>query len=664
MEISKIRLKIGNQFGLTVFGLFLSSLAALAQSPSIHFSASTDAQQISLGESVVLTLTVRSEGDAGAGEPSFDAPDFDIGQQSSSISMSSQYDSSTGQMTTLTEKSIQILLQARQQGQFKISNVQMKAGGQIFKAPDLSVVVGTSGKSQQAPQLNQRGGSNRFQFRSGISRGRREPDATGSKILVKAEADRKVAFKGQRVIISYYLYHQPKVFNVQLDQFPILSGFLREDLDSLAMGQNLESEEVKLNGEIFERSLLARYAAYPVSEGQLTIDPVAVKYQYLDARRRNRLGWGEDEDPFFGFFHQVAPKVGSGKSDPFTIQALPLPQAGRPTDFSGGVGEFNLLSMVDKYEVRANEAMTLTLKIEGSGNIATLEAPRTQWPNGVELYDTQGRALPNHGGTGAKVFEFLLIPRTPGLMTLPPLQLSFFDPDKKTYYTRATEPIDIRVLDPLPGSNPPPPKNSNLSQHTSAQTHPGGDPIGAGASGLIKEVVRGWLPPEKTTGDGLALPIWRYLYWASLLSLAYFAGWVIFDEIRARGKSSSSVFQKWSQLQSLSPEVIAKAQFTELAQYYETLSEALLQTVDDLYSTRARSTSRSDLQPILLNAPGFSQELWGRLSRLLEFADLVRFAGSSGAISEENARSGLAEMIKEAQMMMKEMSSARRTIKK
>ncbi len=663
MEISAIKPKTGKKMRILGLGIFFSALPALAQSPAVSFSATTDTQQVALGDSLVLTLTVRSEGDAGAGEPSFEAPDFDVGQQSSSISMSSQYDSSTGQMATVTEKSIQVLLHPRKQGKFKISHLQMKSGNQPLKAPDVQVWVGPPGKTQFSSRVSQnaplRLRSRGMSFRGRDPRGRNERAEGGSKILIKAEVDRQTAYKGQKVIVSYYIYHQPRVFNVQMDQFPVLTGFLREDLDSLAMGQNLESEQVKLNGETFSRSLLARYAAYPVSEGQLIIDPVAVKYNYLEGGSRNALGLSPDQDPFFGFFNQMAPKVGSGQSDPLTVQVAPLPQEGRPEDFSGGVGEFNLVSLVDKYEVRANEAMTLTLKVEGNGNLTSLQAPQGQWPSQVELFDTHGRALPSRGGTGAKVFEFLLIPRKPGELILPSLKFSFFDPDKKVYYTRATEPITIHVLDPLPGSentviqSPALPKAASQSTDASVQS-----------STLKKDGVRGWLPPEKPSLDSMALPVWRYLYGLSVVAMIYFLGWVCWDQIRRKARSSSPVLKDWSRVQSLSPEVIGKAQFQELIQYYETLSDTLLQTIDDLYSTSARSTPRAELQAILRGAPGFSEDLWVRLIRLLDFADLVRFAGSSGAVSEENTRMSLREKISEAQAIIREMRSTRKTPKK
>ncbi len=657
METNKLKPRIGKklEWMLLFWGLILPDV--WAQSPSIQFSATTDSRSISINDSLVLTLSVKSEGDTGAGEPSFDAPDFDIGQQSNSMSMSAHFDYNTSQMVSVTERAVQVLLRPKRQGQVKISHIQMKSGNQIFKAPDIFVMVGASGQSSKSAQGYPQG---QLTFRG---RGLRPRDprardirsSVGSKIFVRAEVDRTTAYKGQKVLVSYYIYHQPRISSVQIEQFPTLTGFLREDLSPMALGQALESQEVKFNGEVFERSLLARYAAYPVTEGQLTVEPVAVKYVYLEGRRRNSLGWGEDEDPFFGFFSQPIEKMGKGKSEPLTVTVVPIPQEGRPTDFSGGVGQFNLISMVDKYEVRANEAMTLTLKVEGNGNLSSLQAPQGKWPSQVELYDTHGRSLPSQGDSGAKVFEFLLIPRSPGQLVLPSLQLTFFDPDKKSYYTKTTEPIEVRVLDPLPGSASLPPKASEVKASAANPSEQVDQTSGMGNLGGKKEQLRGWLPPERHSADSVPLPVWRYLYWASLLALVYFAGWVVWDLVQRKSNASSLVFKEWSKLQNLGSDEIAKANYPELVRYYEILSDALLQTVDEVYATSARATSRSDLQGILLAMPGFSQELWVRLSRVLDFADLVRFAGQSGAVNDFKAQQDLIKLVSEVQVLMKEM---------
>ena len=81
-----------------------------------------------------------------------------------------------------------------------------------------------------------------------------------------------------------------------------------------------------------------------------------------------------------------------------------------------------------------------------------MQEPKTHWPANVELYDSKG-VVKAGKGVGQKTFEFLLIPRQPGTLELPSLEFGFFDPKKGQYVTKATQPIKINVLDPLPGSD-------------------------------------------------------------------------------------------------------------------------------------------------------------------------------------------------------------------
>ena len=106
------------------------------------------------------------------------------------------------------------------------------------------------------------------------------------------------------------------------------------------MSQRLDSEAVTLKGEPYERTLLARYAAYPIQDGKLDIDSMSLKFNYFQKSSRGLFG---NDDPFFSFFPQMAPKVAAGKSDLLSISVVPLPEAGKPSSFSGGVGRFTVV---------------------------------------------------------------------------------------------------------------------------------------------------------------------------------------------------------------------------------------------------------------------------------------------------------------------------------
>ena len=51
------------------------------------------------------------------------------------------------------------------------------------------------------------------------------------------------------------------------------------------------------------------------------------------------------------------------------------PLAGRPTDFTGAVGELTLASRTDAAGVRVGDPMLLTLSVEGRGNVKLFPRP-------------------------------------------------------------------------------------------------------------------------------------------------------------------------------------------------------------------------------------------------------------------------------------------------
>ena len=357
-------------------------------------------------------MSVQSDGNAEVSQPTFQAPDFEVINEYTGTYTESYYDN--GNFGVRNTQQFTRVLKPVHQGMLRISHILIQAGGHTISAPDLVVEVSGAGAGTPPPQgyggsgMGLRGAGKRVNGRS---------------VLVRAEVDKSKVYKGEQIIVSYYLYRRVRVFNIQVDKYPVLSGFLREDLEMPVLGQRLDSERVVLDGVPYERSLLMRYAAYPLQEGKLKIDSTDLKYNYYSTPGG---GATDDEDPLLNFFQQLTPRSGADRSEQLTIDVVPLPEEGKPSSFSGGVGDFNVTSAVDKYEVHANEAVTLTVKVEGRGNVAAIGEPKTKWPNSVELYDSKGNAKTGKGGVGEKDFEILLIPRTPGPLTLPGIEFSLF----------------------------------------------------------------------------------------------------------------------------------------------------------------------------------------------------------------------------------------------
>ena len=70
-----------------------------------------------------------------------------------------------------------------------------------------------------------------------------------------------------------------------------------------------------------------------------------------------------------------------------TIQVDALPN--KPTNFSGGVGRFNISASLSKKEVKAGEPVTLRVVVGGIGNLKLIKQPIVNFPNDFDKYDAK-----------------------------------------------------------------------------------------------------------------------------------------------------------------------------------------------------------------------------------------------------------------------------------
>ncbi len=265
------------------------------------------------------------------------------------------------------------------------------------------------------------------------------------------------------------------------------------------------------------------------------------------------------------------------------------------------------------------------------------------WPQSVDLYDSKGTAKPEAGGVGEKDFEFLLIPRAPGKVTLPPLEFSYFDPVKKSYVTKTTDPIDITVLDPLPGSAILPPVTKNVAPQASS-----GNPSAMHPLKPLTDV--------SAPGQGHGQPLWRWLYWLCTLAIVAFCGIVAVDFTRKAREGSKRRMEAKAKaqksdldyLRARAKSAMDGASWREVTETYEFLMEALLNAIDRAHDVGARSLPRAELERLLVEERGLPGQVWQKISAVLEYGELVRFASSAGAVSEQSARRELARWIDEA----------------
>jgi len=153
------------------------------------------------------------------------------------------------------------------------------------------------------------------------------------------------------------------------------------------------------------------------------------------------------DDSFFQSFFSRG-KTHTLTTNPIQIKVLPLPQ-GKPRNFSGMVGQYRIEASADKQTVEANQPITLKATISGVGNIKTISEPAIEGLTGFRKYNTipsMNVTKENYVVQGSKAFTTMLVPQTAGKLTIPAVEISFFDPASRSYRTVSANPVSITAL--------------------------------------------------------------------------------------------------------------------------------------------------------------------------------------------------------------------------
>ena len=182
--------------------------------------------------------------------------------------------------------------------------------------------------------------------------------------------------------------------------------------------------------------------------------------------------------PFLqSMYNGIAPKEVTITSPSSELKVLPLPTEGRPKDFSGAVGDFQVSSDVSPVRAAEGDPITLRLHVSGTGNFDRVDPSMFDHLDHWKTYPakssfTQGDAV---GYKGEKVFEQPLIAAQPGEQSIPGLELSYFNPATRHYERARTPPIKVMIATSL--------ADSSLSAPAEAQ-----NPNGAAASQFVQDL--------------------------------------------------------------------------------------------------------------------------------------------------------------------------------
>jgi hypothetical protein len=572
----------------------------VAAQDDVSIKLSLDRNAIGLNETAILSVTMSGAGRQQLPDPKLPPlPQFEIYSAGSSTNLQII----NGAMTY--GQTYNYILSPKKEGTFPIRSAWVVVDGKRYESNELSIKVLASGAEAAG------------------SAGKEAVDGEGKAkdLFLTAEVDKKNPYVDEQVTLNVKFYRAVKILSTPDYIPPQTPEFWTNEIGPQKQYyQTIEGRDYLV--------IEIKTALFPTKPGKLTIDRAQVTATVADRRRRR------SRDPFslFDDIFQQGRNV-TVKSKPITVNVRPLPTKGKTELFSGGVGSYKISAAVDKREVEVNEAITLTVKISGRGNIKSIPEPSLPELADFRVEESSSDfKIANLDGElgGSKTFEYVLIPRLPGLHTVDPITLNYFDPGRKKYITAKTNSITLSVKQGELATGPEIPYNM-VSGQTINLRETDIRFIRTGDGNLVR---RGRLI--------LTSPV--FLAVTALPLVALLGG--IVDVRRRRRLTGDVAYARLRRANAIAKKRLKKAEKLmsndDKAAFYAEISGVILQYIADKFNCSAHGLTSDGVEE-LLRQKSIDDDLWRETLALLQQADFGRFAG---AAESGEARRNLFERVR------------------
>ena len=390
---------------------------------SQKLTATANPNRVAVGETFQIQFSLSGSGS------NFKLPpltDFDIYEGPYQSSSTSIINGAVSNSTSLT-----YVLMAKKEGKITIGAASVLSGGKTIQSNTIEVEV-TKGR---APTTNQNSSN-------GQNVTPPSTEDISDNLFLKALVSKTKSYLGELVNVKVKLYTRTDFRIRDFKKIPSYAGFFVQEIKEKGQPQNTQTKET-INGvnyavfDIYETFLI------PQQTGQLTIEPYEL--DCIVRQKSNKRPRSIIEQIMGGGYEDVEYTI---KSKPITIDVSPLPEANKPPNFSGAVGEYSFKAQINKDKVKADDGVNLTISVIGKGNIKLIDAPKIPFPEDFETYDpktTENINISANGVSGTKTFDYLFIPRHEGDYKIDQINFSYFDPVKKEYVTLPSPEFNLHV---------------------------------------------------------------------------------------------------------------------------------------------------------------------------------------------------------------------------
>ena len=379
-----------------LFGFFTCIISA-----QVNFRANLSKNSLGINERVRVDFIIDKDGD------NFTPPEFENFRIVAGPSQSIKNSWINGKRSY--SKTYTYFLSPVKKGNFKIGQASIQVGDEIYKTMALNLVVTSAVDKPLNPN---------------------DPSYVADKnIHLVAEVSKTSPYLNEPISIVYKLYVSPDtgVNNWRELDAPRYADFWSKNINI----KNLTVENGTYKGEPYRYVILRKTVLYPQKIGELSIEPLVLDITVQTPSNRR---------DFFGQIinNTVNKTVSAGK---IKVQVKPLPEMGRPNNFSGAVGKFDLFVTTSKKELLLSEAFQLDLEIKGNGNFNLFAFPSINLPQSLEVYEperSEKLTTNSKGIRGSIKDQYTIVPSSAGKYSIPRISFNYFDPNDSKYKTQTS----------------------------------------------------------------------------------------------------------------------------------------------------------------------------------------------------------------------------------
>lgn len=437
-------------------------------------------------------------------------------------------------------------------------------------------------------------------------------------VFIRMLVSKSRPYVGEQILVTYELYFNKDLQGLQQIDAPQFSGFWSKQI-KLSSNARIPVQAVYKN-KAYSKVTLAKYVLIPQKYDKIKVDPFVADIKVMIATNRRGI-----------FQQRIYSYEDVTVSSPIrTINVKPLPDKGRPTDFSGAVGNFKYKTRLSKKNAEINEPVSVSISISGKGNLGLFDLPTPVAPSQIESYEpkTNSKLRTTASGlSGSIQTDILFVPRTYGEYKINLAPFSYFDPSKKKYIKVPQDELAIKIEG----------ENSNLNTASNGGSSYIGSVQKENVDYLstdiryIKEekISPSVIPPLFKAKETFYHILWIIaLVGTGIMSFTYY-------KKRSINTSSHDYRRKCAERVAMKYIIEAKksVQKQDKEKIYEMLYKSLTSYITHRYPISQDDIREDKLQEIL--APYLSDDFIKQLIDLWQTLAFVRFAPSGDGLEDE-----------------------------